>query len=401
VKKDNSAEFRQRIRYLWIHRKGNKTPYAAISDVIDACWKNEDFKPLILKENGKDKEWNYLIHLPPGIGFNEFQKKQQLFADAIGGTVLITKRGTEVLIEALTEELKTNYPFAMFDASKYPKMLLPIPIGFSSKGLIVKDLADFPHLFIAGETNYGKSNLLHVIAVSILLYRPESYVVIIDPKETEFAYLEDHALVVSEADQVYNILKGLNDLMDKRKKQLRSAKCVKVQKYLEKGYEMPLVTLIIDELAELQNDEKLQELLWRLGRMGRFVGIHIIAATQRPSSKLWNTFGEFKAMCHGRVCFIVADEINSRMVLDNDRAAHLPAIKGRAIYKCGLDCLEVQCLLLEPDQAEKLLKNRKGGEVIEVKQSSKSLPSRQSLDLPSGKMQSLNHGTNTGPEILP
>lgn len=88
--------------------------------------------------------------------------------------------------------------------------------------------------------------------------------------------------------------------------------------------------------------------------MGRFVGIHVIAATQRPSSKVFEKFGDLKAMFLGRICFVVADIINSRMILDSDEAAHLPAIKGRAIYKCGLEKLEVQTLLLEPDEAIKL-----------------------------------------------
>lgn len=115
---------------------------------------------------------------------------------------------------------------------------------------------------------------------------------------------------------------------------------------------MPYIVLIIDEWADLPEDA--QDNLWRLLRMGRFVGVHVIAATQRPSSKVFEKFGDLKAMFLGRICFVVADVINSRMILDSDEAAHLPAIKGRAIYKCGLEKLEVQTLLLEPDEAMKL-----------------------------------------------
>ena len=113
--------------------------------------------------------------------------------------------------------------------------------------------------------------------------------------------------------------------------------------------------------------------------MGRFVGVHVIAATQRPSSKVFEKFGDLKAMFLGRICFVVADIINSRMILDSDEAAHLPAIKGRAIYKCGLEKLEVQALLLEPDEAIKLYEGKPMAirrEFIKIEQPQKRLEAR-------------------------
>ena len=231
-------------------------------------------------------------------------------------------------------------------------MCLPFPVGKSAKGQIVRDLVEYPHILIAGETNYGKSNQLHVMANSILLYRPETHLVIIDPKSTEFDYLGEMALVIDEMERVKGLFEELNREMDKRKKVLKSASCAKIKKYHEKGHTMPYIVLMIDEWADLPEDA--QDSLWRLLRMGRFVGVHVIAATQRPSSKVFEKFGDLKAMFLGRICFVVADVINSRMILDSDEAAHLPAIKGRAIYKCGLEKLEVQTLLLEPDEAIKL-----------------------------------------------
>lgn len=113
--------------------------------------------------------------------------------------------------------------------------------------------------------------------------------------------------------------------------------------------------------------------------MGRFVGIHVIAATQRPSSKVFEKFGDLKAMFLGRICFVVADLVNSRMILDSDEAAHLPAVKGRAIYKCGLEKLEVQTLLLEPDEAIKLYQDKPvtiRKELVKIEQPRKALPAR-------------------------
>ena len=394
--KDNETlkELRTDLRYLWIHRHGNETP-AAISDTIDALYPK--LKPLIVKRiKLSETVWRLLVTLPPGLGYAEFKRYEQLFADATGGHVEITKHGKTVMMEVLTEELKIMYPFTLWDPSNYDSMYLPIPFGMSATGIIVRDLTDFPHCFIAGETNFGKSNMLHVIANSIILNRPETMVYIIDLKRTEFSYLRDYALCVSELKEALTVLKALNSELDKRLKILEFARCVKIQKYLKKGGEMPFVVLIVDELAELK-DKACQESLERLGRLGRACGIHLVAATQRPSSKLYETFGDIKALFACRMCFLVADAINSNMVLDSDRAAYLPAIKGRAIYKWGLDIHEVQTLFLDPDDAEEMLTQKFGSmpKVVnpfaDLDESSKMLPPRQRPLLPAGKGRSARH----------
>lgn len=375
AKQNQIEEIRDSLKSIWLHRKGNETR-AAVQDVIDVKYK-EGARPLIIASDKKDTTWNFTISLPPGVGFLEFQKLSILFQDATGGSVHIEKRGKSVTMEVMTEELGKSYPYSLFDHNEYKKMCLPIPIGMSAKGLIVRDLVDYPHLLTAGETNYGKSNQLHVIANSILLYRPETHLLIIDPKSTEFDYLNGMALVIDEMNKVKHLFEELNKEMDKRKKILKGANCAKINKYHEKGYGMPYIVLIIDEWADLPEDA--QDSLWRLLRMGRFVGIHVIAATQRPSSKVFEKFGDLKAMFLGRLCFVVADVVNSRMILDSDEAAHLPAVKGRAIYKCGLEKLEVQTLLLDPDEAIKPYSDmpiimRK--ELIKLEQSPKMLKAR-------------------------
>lgn len=350
-------ELKKDLRQLWIHRKGNETP-AAIADTIDAKYK--DLKPLITKRiKLSENAWRLLLTLPPGLAYADLKKLEHLFADATGGHVEISKHGRTVMMEVLTEELKTNYPFSLWEPEKFKDMYLPIPFGMSATGLIVRDLADFPHCFIAGETNFGKSNMLHVIANSVILNRPETRVAIIDLKRTEFAYLRDYALCVSELKHALTVLKALNKELDNRLRILEANRCVKIQKFLKRGGKMPYIVLIVDELAELR-DKASQEALERLGRLGRACGIHLVAATQRPSSKLYETFGDIKALFACRMCFMVADAINSNMVLDSDRAAYLPAIKGRAIYKWGLDMHEVQTLFLDPDEAQELLDKKFG-----------------------------------------
>lgn len=369
-------EVRDSIKSLWLHRKGNDV-HAAVQDVINALYGKDEMKPLIKQKTKEGDVWKFLLTLPPGTGFVEFKKKTSLFGDATGGSVVIEKRGKIVSMEVMAEELKKSYPFSLYDPEKYKDMYLPLPLGMSAKGLIVRDLTEYPHFFTGGETNFGKSNELHVFANSILLYRPDTFMIIVDPKSTEFAYLDGRAMVVDEMGDVGQLLERLNQELDKRKKILKAAGCVKIQKYIKRGHEMGFIVLIIDEWADLPED--VQDGLWRLLRMGRFVGIHIIAATQRPSSKTFEKFGDMKAMFYGRLSFVVADVINSRMIIDSDEAAYLPAIKGRAIYKCGLEIMEMQTLFLDPDEAIKLYQDISPCKVVNpiaINQPCKMLPPR-------------------------
>lgn len=117
--------------------------------------------------------------------------------------------------------------------------------------------------------------------------------------------------------------------------------------------DMPFIVCVVDELAELQDDTA-QELLNRLLRLSRACGISIVAATQRPSTTVLS--GDSRAQLSSRLCFRVADELNSRMVLGEtcNRAAYLPTAPGRAIFRWG-KTREVQTMFLPVEEARKRL----------------------------------------------
>lgn len=354
------------IKSLWLHRKGNEAP-AAVQDTIQALWNKSDLKPLIVKQTKRENGWFLTMHMPPGVSYSEFKKREHYFSDAIGGAVHISKRGKAVYMEIMTKELESCYPYKLWDPAPHEKMYLPLPIGVTPRGQVTVDLVELPHVFVAGETNYGKSNLLHVFANTLLLHR-EVYLVVLDFKLNEFGYLDDYALLVNDIPTARIVLQLLNIELDKRLRAQRQMKVRKIQKYLEKGGKMPFIVLMVDELAEM-NDKDCQNGLERLARLGRSIGINIIAATQRPSSTLYEKFGDIKALFPCRVCFIVADKINSNMILDSDRAAELPAIKGRAVYKWGLDMLETQTYFIDPDDEAPALLSAKfegRGKVVSV-----------------------------------
>ena len=353
------------IKWLWRHRRGNEVP-AAVQDTIAAVWSKENLVPLVISKKQYPNKWTLVVNLPPGIGYADLKAKEQLFADATGGAVMIEKHRTGAIMQVLTERLKDQYPF-MWEWDSYKILSLPVPLGFSAAGLIVRDLAAMINILVAGHPGSGKSNFLHVLAVSLLLSR-QIHLAIIDLKRLEFSYLKEKALLVTDLDRARRLLQSINKQIDMRLDLLDSASVVKVQDY---PGNMPFIVLIIDELAEMV-DEKCQTLLNRILRLGRAAGICVVAATQRPSSTMFQKFGDSKAQFTASMCFHVRDEVNSRMVLDNGRAALIPNNPGRAIYQWDTE-LEIQAMFLPVGTAKNLLAGVKQ-EVFPYEQSFKRLP---------------------------
>lgn len=113
---------------------------------------------------------------------------------------------------------------------------------------------------------------------------------------------------------------------------------------------MLYIVLIIDELAELK-DKDAQEDLETLLRLCRASGICIVAATQRPNSKIFTSksFGDAKANFTGRLCFQTISGIDSRIILDSSEGADLPAIPGRAYWRLGRELTEIQTPYFDPE----------------------------------------------------
>jgi len=255
-----------------------------------------------------------------------------------------------------------------WDHTQY-KEALPIPIGVSQRGTEVFDLAESPHLLIAGVPGFGKSNFLHVLIHALM---PRAFICVIDLKRLEFAYLKKHAAVVRDEGEALSLMRMLNDEMEHRIDTLEQADVVKIQQY--RG-NMPYIVLVIDELAEIK-DETLLMLIDRIVRLARAVGISVVASTQRPSTKVVS--GDTRAMFAARLCFQVADELNSRMILGETcpLAAYLPGIKGRAIWRFGMVEREVQAMYLPIDRAKKRLSQTKGVRYELPKCQAKRLPPR-------------------------
>ncbi|MDQ7094280.1 FtsK/SpoIIIE domain-containing protein [Desulfosporosinus sp. PR] len=373
TKQNVIEEVRDQLKHIWLHRRGNDA-HAAVQDVIDAIWPKPPRPQIIKKTRLSGEAYKFILTLEPGLGYREFKTKEQLFADAMGGTVQIEKRGKAIFMQASTTELQNQYPY-FFEPAAHPGYL-PVHFGYSAIGEIIRDLSEMPNLIIAGHPGAGKSNFIHGLIMGLLLNRKTDIrIAVFDFKRLEYSYLRDHVLLITREHEALAALSAINKHLDERLVELESKGCQKIQDYLEQGCQIPFLVMIVDELAEM-HDEACQTALNRILRLGRAAGIAVVCATQRPSSTMMRAFGDSKAMFSGTMCFHVRDGVNSRMLLDNDNAALIPTIPGRGIFQWDVE-IETQGMFLPIKRAREFLKSINKIEVMNfVEQPQKGLPPR-------------------------
>jgi len=307
--------------------------------------------PLVVKKQPRQYGEDWLLSLPVGLSEIDLRRKAHRIAAALGGAVTFERvAGGNILMRVMIGAIKSKYPFELVERGG---LGIPLPIGYGRGGLVTIDLATAPHLLVGGTPGFGKSAFLHQAAITMLTHGVELYV--IDLKRLEFAYLKGHAWVVTTEEAAIKLLQNLCREMDRRIDTLEAVGAVKIQD-TPQSVEMPYICVVVDELAELQA-EPFFDALNRLLRLCRAVGISIIASTQRPSVKVLD--GDSRAMFAARLCYQVADELNSRMVLGeaHSEAAYLPGVPGRAVWRFGNTITEVQTMWLPVARARELLAN--------------------------------------------
>lgn len=218
---------------------------------------------------------------------------------------------------------------------------LAVAIGKDTSGnAILADLGDMPHLLIAGATGQGKSVAINAILVTLLMrVSPEQVrLILIDPKRIELAAYRElpHLLVpvTAEAKKAANALGWAVTEMEIRYKQLEQVGARKLDQYnalvaeakdpRTEGLEpLPYIVIVIDELADLMmvSSADVEGAVQRLSQMARAVGIHLVLATQRPSTDVIT--GLIKANITTRIAMKVSSSIDSRVVLDSTGAEKL------------------------------------------------------------------------------
>lgn len=196
---------------------------------------------------------------------------------------------------------------------------------------IIADLADMPHILIAGQTKSGKSVMINTLITS-LLYRnspSDLKLIMVDPKVVELAPYNDipHLLtpVISDPEKCISALKWAVAEMERRYRALADEGKRNIEEYnnLKKEEGMPYIVIVIDELADLMMmaARDVEALIVRIAQKARAVGLHLVLATQRPSVDVIT--GLIKANVPARIAFAVASQIDSRTIIDQMGAEKL------------------------------------------------------------------------------
>ncbi|MFV0583269.1 MAG: DNA translocase FtsK 4TM domain-containing protein [Parabacteroides gordonii] len=264
-----------------------------------------------------------------------------------------------------------------FQESKYD---LPVVLGKTiTNEIFMFDLCKMPHLLVAGATGQGKSVGLNAVITS-LLYRKhpsELKFVLVDPKMVEFGIysdLERHYLaklpdadkaVITDCTKVIMTLNSVCKEMDDRYELLMKAHVRNIKEYNakfvsrhlnpEKGHKfMPFIVVIIDEFGDLimQAGKEIETPIARIAQKARAVGIHMIIATQRPSTNIIT--GIIKANFPARMAFRVMQMVDSRTILDAPGANQLIG-RGDLLFSQGGDTNRVQCAFVDTPEVEQIV----------------------------------------------
>ncbi len=340
----------------------------------------------------------YKIVPAPGVKISAIEGLRKEIGMALGSkSVRVVTLADSVGIEVPNSRpsivpLKATLNDAEFRNSKAE---LPIALGYTiTQKVKTFDLADAPHLLIAGATKQGKSVGLNVIISSLLYAKHPSELkfVFIDPKMVEFTaynsllkhYLAVLPMAVSEEDERANaiiktpdkaeqILSSLCIEMDERYKLLAAAGVNEVKSYNAKYKErhllptdghkhLPYLVVVIDEYADLtmtggsSGDARkvannISNAIVRLAQKGRAAGIHVIIATQRPSVNVIT--GLIKTNFPTRIAFRVISRVDSQTILDSTGAENLVG-KGDMLYYAGVEMERVQCALISMPEINKV-----------------------------------------------
>ena len=285
----------------------------------------------------------------------------------------IPGKGT-IGIEVPNKKPTMVYMRSMITAQKFQNAEMELPIAFGktiSNETFVADLTKMPHLLMAGATGQGKSVGINVVLTSLLYKKHPAEVkfVLVDPKKVElsiFETIERHFLaklpdseeaIITDNKKVVNTLNSLCIEMDNRYELLKNAQVRNIKEYNAKfkarqlnpneGHRfLPYIVLVVDEFADLimTAGKEVELPIARLAQLARAIGIHLIIATQRPSTNVIT--GIIKANFPTRIAFKVSSKIDSKIILDGSGAEQLIG-RGDMLYSQGNEPVRIQCAFVD------------------------------------------------------
>ena len=330
----------------------------------------------------------YEITPAPGVRISKIRNLEDdiaLSLSALGIRIIapIPGKGT-IGIEVPNAKPATVSMRSILDSKKFQEstMELPCAVGKTiTNEVFMFDLAKAPHLLVAGATGQGKSVGLNAIITSLLYKKhpAELKIVLVDPKKVEFsvyASIEKHFLakipdddsepIITDVTKVIHTLNSLCKEMDTRYDLLKMAQARNIKEYNKKfidrhlnpehGHKyMPYIVVVIDEFGDLimTAGKEVELPIARIAQLARAVGIHMIIATQRPTTNIIT--GTIKANFPSRIAFRVGAMIDSRTILDRPGAQQLIG-RGDMLYLNGGEPVRVQCAFVDTPEVERINK---------------------------------------------
>ena len=322
----------------------------------------------------------YEIVPAPGTKVAQIKRIEEDIARSIGvhGVRVITLLNT-IGIEVPNDRPSTVPMKSILNdpAFRNNKFELPIALGYTiSQKVLAFDLTKAPHLLVAGATGMGKSVGLNAILTSLLYSKhpAELKLVLVDPKRVElsiYGAIKKHFLatlpgeekpILTDTSKVVTTLKSLCMEMESRYELLEMAKERNIKDYNARfldrklnpnnGHKfLPYIVVVIDEFADLliTAGKEIEEPISRLAAKARAVGIHLIIATQRPTTDVIT--GTIKANFPSRIAFKVLSGVDSRTIIDDVGANRLIGRGDMLVMIAGQEMCRVQCAFVDTDEA--------------------------------------------------
>ena len=326
----------------------------------------------------------YEITLAPGVRISKVRSLEDdiaLSLSALGIRIIapIPGKGT-IGIEVPNAKPSIVSMESILNSKKFQEstMELPCAIGKTiTNEVFMFDLAKAPHLLVAGATGQGKSVGLNAIITSLLYKKhpAEMKIVLGDPKKVEFSIYnplinhflakvpdEDSDPIITDVTKVVRTLNSLCKEMDTRYDLLKVAGARNIKEYNKKFIErrlnpnnghryMPYIVVIIDEFGDLimTAGKEIELPIARIAQLARAVGIHMVIATQRPTTTIIT--GNIKANFPGRIAFKVSAGIDSKTILDRTGAQQLIG-RGDMLFLAGSEPVRVQCAFVDTPEVE-------------------------------------------------
>lgn len=328
----------------------------------------------------------YEIKPAEGIRISKIRNLEDdiaLSLSALGIRIIAPMPGKGTIgIEVPNKNARVVSGQSIFGSKKFQETTYDLPLAFGktiSNEVFMVDLCKMPHILVAGATGQGKSVGLNAMITSLLYKKHPSELkfVLVDPKKVEFSIyskIERHFLaelpdsvepIVTDVKKVVQTLTSICVEMDARYDLLKVAGLRNIKEYNqkfidrrlnpEKGHRyLPYIVVVIDEFGDLimTAGREVELPIARIAQLARAVGIHMIIATQRPTTNIIT--GTIKANFPARVAFRVGAMIDSRTILDRPGANQLIG-RGDMLYLNGSDPVRVQCAFIDTPEVQNIV----------------------------------------------